>query len=519
MQYDVVIVGGGIAGMATAARLQSAGLSTFVLESHTRPGGCAGYYCRDGFAFDVGATTLVDFEPGGVGGELLESIGMSPIEGEALPGYVAWLPDRRVMLHRDRAAWNAERLRTLGDSTAHRQFWRLIDSLADAFWPASRRGVKLPIRSTGDVLRAVRCVGLRNLSLGRYCNSTLGDILERFRLRGDRPLVGVLSMLIEDTVHSTVDRAPLINAALGMTIRGAGLTRPRGGMRLFWRSLVARYRAMGGMLCVRRRVTRITGSLGGFEIETSRGCVGARQVVSATPALLAARLGPRLLEDALAKYLRRDAEAQGGAIVVFLGTTGDEVEGEPWTHHQLLQDYDSPLGNGNNMFVSVSAAGDLASAPRGYRAVMISTHCELADWQGLEEREYQARKQETTDRLIDLARRVYPRLGERAAVCECATPVTFERFTQRPRGAVGGVRQTIQNSNQSAIPHDLGPKGVWLVGDSTWPGLGTVACVLSSRIVAEDVLRVARRLPNCAAATGNSAQPRHGRRRASVAPA
>jgi phytoene dehydrogenase-like protein len=89
MQYDVVIVGGGIAGMATAARLQSAGLSTFVLESHTRPGGCAGYYCRDGFAFDVGATTLVDFEPGGVGGELLDSIGMSPIEGEDCQ--VMWL--------------------------------------------------------------------------------------------------------------------------------------------------------------------------------------------------------------------------------------------------------------------------------------------------------------------------------------------------------------------------------------------------------------------------------------------
>ena len=39
------------------------------------PGGCAGYWRHRGFSFDVGATTLVDFEPGGVGGELLDAVG------------------------------------------------------------------------------------------------------------------------------------------------------------------------------------------------------------------------------------------------------------------------------------------------------------------------------------------------------------------------------------------------------------------------------------------------------------
>ena len=72
--YDVAIVGAGIAGMATAARLQARKFSTIVLEAHGQPGGCAGYFRRKGFSFDVGATTLVDFEAGGVGGELLESI-------------------------------------------------------------------------------------------------------------------------------------------------------------------------------------------------------------------------------------------------------------------------------------------------------------------------------------------------------------------------------------------------------------------------------------------------------------
>ena len=118
--YDVAVIGAGIAGMATAARLRSAGLSTLVLEAHGLPGGCAGYFRRKGFAFDVGATTLVDFAPGGVGAELLDTIGMAPLPGERLPGYVAWLPDRTVTLHRDQESWAHERLRMLGDGPAHR---------------------------------------------------------------------------------------------------------------------------------------------------------------------------------------------------------------------------------------------------------------------------------------------------------------------------------------------------------------------------------------------------------------
>ncbi|HET8853853.1 MAG TPA: hypothetical protein VFN02_15140, partial [Ktedonobacteraceae bacterium] len=90
------------------------------------------------------------------------------------------------------------------------------------------------------------------------------DALRAFGLRDDLPLVGLLGMLIEDTVHSTVDQAPLVNAALGITIRGAGLTRASGGMRGFWQKLVAHYRGMGGELKVGCKVERIEGRKGGL---------------------------------------------------------------------------------------------------------------------------------------------------------------------------------------------------------------------------------------------------------------
>jgi C-3',4' desaturase CrtD len=491
---EVAIIGAGIAGMATAVRLQARGLSTIVFEAHGQPGGCAGYFRQRGFSFDVGATTLVDFEPGGVGGELLESIGMPPLDGEALPGYVAWLPDRVVTLHRDAPLWASERLKRLGDTSAHRNLWQLLDRLADVFWQAARSGIKLPFQNLADLLHAANCLHLRHIPLARYMFWTMGDALRASGLRDDKPLVGLLAMLIEDTVHSTVDDAPLINAALGITIRGAGLTRAQGGMRGFWQKFVVHYRALGGELKVGCKVEQISGEIGNFTIKTQRGDFQTRQIVSAVPASITARIAPAAVSEALTPYLRRDADAQGGAIIVFLGVPEHEVADQPFTHHQLLQDYDMPLGNSNNMFISVSAPGDTASAPPGYRSVMISTHCDLAPWEGLTLPEYQRRKWFAGEQLVSYARRVYPDLGRSALVYEVGTPQTYAHFTHRPRGAVGGVRQTLQNANQNAIPYDIGVSGFWLAGDTTWPGLGTVACVLGSRLVADGVFAKAQQV-------------------------
>ncbi len=491
-----------MAGMATALRLQAAGLSTMVFEAHGHVGGCAGYFRHRGFSFDVGATTLVDFEPGGVGGELLDAVGLPALAVEPLPGYLAWLPDRTVLLHRDQAAWHRERLRTLGDSDQHRAFWALLDRLAEVFWAASRSGVRLPVRRPADAIHDLRAVGIRHLPLARHVGRTMGDALRQFGLREQAALVGLLGMLVEDTVHSTVDRAPLINAALGVTIRGAGLTRHRGGMHGFWRRLVAHYRSLGGDLRTGCQVHRVTGHAGAYRVHTARGSTEANQVVSALPAGTTARITETTpLAGRLRRYLERDAGDLGGAIIVFLGVPDDEVADHRLTHHQLLADYRRPLGEGNNMFVSVSAPGDVDSAPPGHRAVMISTHTDLTGWTDLSDVDYRTRKREDGERLVHYARRAYPRLGQRAVVRQVGTPRSYQRFAFRPGGAVGGVRQTLGNTNQRAVPHEMGVPGLWLVGDSTWPGLGTVACVLSSRIVAAGVRREARRY---AAAVGGA---------------
>ena len=455
--YDVAVVGCGIAGMATALRLQARGYSTLIIEAHGQPGGCAGFYTRKGFSFDVGATTLVDFDEDGVGGELFQSAGIPLPESEKLD-YVLWLPDRSITLYHDKEQWHKERLLKFGDSANHIGFWRFMDKLAYVFWRASRKGIKLPMQSTTDVWNNIKAVGAGNLFLCRYLNWNFLDALKKFHLEDDVPLRKAMAMLIEDTVHSSAEGAPLINAALGITIRGAGLRRAKGGMKGLWKHLVTHYKNKGGHVFFGNRVTDINSFSQSYRLMTRKKTFQATRVVSALPIDITYDIVDNHVKEKMKRYIDKLEINLGGAIVVFLGVPEQEVIDQPFTHHQLLDNYNHHLGNGNNMFISVSAKDDTLSAPAGYRAVMISTHCSLEDWQNLDKQSYRVKKEKIGQHLLNLARKVYPRLGDNAVVFEVGTPSTYYKYTGRKNGAVGGIKQNVRNSNQHAIPHDIDVK-------------------------------------------------------------
>ncbi|HEX2623904.1 MAG TPA: phytoene desaturase [Sphingomicrobium sp.] len=57
---SAIVIGSGFGGLALAIRLQSAGVSTTILEARDKPGGRAYYWERDGHVFDAGPTVITD---------------------------------------------------------------------------------------------------------------------------------------------------------------------------------------------------------------------------------------------------------------------------------------------------------------------------------------------------------------------------------------------------------------------------------------------------------------------------
>lgn len=490
----VVVIGGGLTGVVAGARLAAAGVSCDVLEAHRSLGGCAGYFRRGGFSFDVGATTLVDYIPGGAGDIMLRDIGVRDANLEHLPGYAVWIGDKLFNLPADPAAWRVSRAAALGDTSSHRRFWKLLDGVGEVYWSASRRSPRLPFRGVGDFVHAARTMRVRDWPAFRYLHWTVGDALRYAGLERDTLLRGFLAMVVEDTVHGRVDTAPLVNASLGVAIRGA-ISRPRGGMFGFLSAIERRSVELGVGLCRSTRVLEIecTGSKGGsnaprFKVRTSRGEWTADALVSTLPIWNTAKLAPGVIADALRPWCTRDERALGGAALLALGVPEDEVTDHPLTHHQFLPEPDRELGAGNNCFLSISSPGDELSAPAGFRAAMVTTHMELDEWEGLESDTYKRAKAALGERLLTVVRRAFPRLGTSAKWSNVGTPRTYASFTSRYRGSVGGTRLTLANANLKAVPHEFGVPGFVQGGDTTWPGIGTTAAAINSRLMAEGAL-------------------------------
>src|SRR5581483_11904689 len=156
-----------------------------------------------------------------------------------------------------------------------------------------------------------------------------------------------------------------------------------------------------------------------------------------------------------------------GAFVAHVGLDASVVPRDFPLHHQVV--VREPLAEGNSVFLSLSPAWDERRAPPGKRALTLSTHTRLEPWLGLAARDrtaYERRATEYAERLLGAAERVLPGLREAAERVLPGTPLTFQRYTQRSDGWVGGFPQTSLLRGQAPR---LG-RGLWLVGDSIFPG-------------------------------------------------
>jgi phytoene dehydrogenase-like protein len=173
------------------------------------------------------------------------------------------------------------------------------------------------------------------------------------------------------------------------------------------------------------------------------------------------------------------------AFVAYLGVDEAAIKDEI-DHHQVIVDPTKALGEGNSVFVSISPKWD-RRAPQNQRAITISTHTRVAEWYALanDEQAFEDRKQLYLEKLIEAASIALPKLKQHIRLALPGTPLTFERFTQRVNGMVGGFPQ--KSLWASWVPQI--DRGLWLVGDSVFPGQSTAGVTLGALRVAREIER------------------------------
>jgi len=504
-RFDLVVVGGGIGGLATAGLARSRGLDVALLEAHTKLGGCAGYFERGPYHFDAGATALMGLGAGEPIGDLLAILGVD-FEGVKTSAYRVHLPDRTLDVVADAPTFEAASVAAFADRPeAQRHFWRLQAAVGDALFAAAGRVPRLPVRSVGDMLYDLRILGPDGLLAASTWLLTVRDVLRFFGLSESVPFRSLVAMLLQDTAQAGPETVPFANAAACLQAYRLGMSRPRGGMAALAEGIGGRFASMGGDLRVGTLVDRVEAVEGGFSVTTRRReQLLARQVAFNLPLDLAATLLGRSVEGRLA---RREGQSRAAwsAFTGYVAIRREAVADDAPLFQQVLQSYDRPIHDGNNVLVSLSPPGDEGYGPSGVRVATMSTHTRPADWVNLDRGAYLTKKALYQAEMLAALGRALPDAPTNLRHAEFASPRSFLRYTRRREGAVGGPPVSRRNSNFLAVDADVLGPGLWVVGDSVFPGQGTMAVVLSAIRVVERITRTA--WPAMRASTRNAREP------------
>jgi phytoene dehydrogenase-like protein len=169
-----------------------------------------------------------------------------------------------------------------------------------------------------------------------------------------------------------------------------------------------------------------------------------------------------------------------GAITLGIAVTDSFSAELPLNHQIHLEEGKTvPYTNSDSIFISMSKRGDNLRAKEGMRTLNISTHASPEYWNQMNG-EYDNAKQKVEDFIVEVLQDTLPGISDaQIEVIHTATPVTWENWVYRKKGRVGGIPQSMARSLLKWTPHETPFKGLYLCGDTTYPGQGIPGVTLS----------------------------------------
>jgi phytoene desaturase len=489
----VVVIGAGLGGLATAARLAVRKHDVLILEQSDRTGGKLAVYERDGFAFDTGPSlfTLPAVYRDlflKTGGPLEKAVDLQPVE----PGFGYHFADGSfVVVPGVDPARCAQAFGDAFGGTAREDWLALIDRSA-RMWRITRepflqsplagwRTLLALAKDPSDVRTVAPRTSLRDLGTQYLNDPRLRQVLDRYATySGSDPRA-----------------APAVLATIPYIEETFGAWHVGGGVGRLGQALTQRCHELGVAIRLNSDVAAIDvrdGSVSGVRLADGE-VIQADIVVSNTDARL---LYGGMIDDKRAVKAGRELEKVPPSLSGFVMLVALRGRTDGLQHHNVWfpQDYD---GEFEALFGrTVSAVDDPAIYVCSPDDPLMRPNDDNEAWFILINA---PRHGDGTDRTVDweapgfaddYAAHVLARLAERGTDIrdriiwqELRTPADLARSARAPGGSIygtssNGARAAFQRpANQSPVP------GLYLVGGSAHPGGGLPLVGMGAEIVAD----------------------------------
>jgi phytoene dehydrogenase-like protein len=440
-----IVVGAGGGGIVSALLSSLRQEQVTLIEAHSALGGCASWFRRGQFIFDAGATTVSGVNIDGPLGELFEKIGSAPELFPSDPGIVFHLSSGKVVhYHRDFELWMQE-LSEKFPGLSHRPFWELVSRVNRKSWSLLRDIKTFPFSCSRDLFEAVKHP--KYVSLIPYLFLSTEHALRTFQLFSEDYLELVNGILLI-SAQAEAQHIPFIVGCMALAYPSETYA-PVGGMKGLMDFFEGELRRRNVELMLRQKVQ----SFSSHHVKLSDGTKReAERLILNLPVWNLAALA----EDEVAGEFREQGErhpGSWGAFTLYFGMKGQNHH----LYHQVHLNH--PLVK--NYFVSFSIPGDLKRAPEGHQAVTISTHVYA---------ESEIDKTLYTKIIMDDFMKRFDAFEIKFLTS--GSPKTFERYTGRKMGFVGGLPFLFGTNPLSLISPLTATSTLFRVGDTVFPGQG-----------------------------------------------
>ena len=484
MKYNTIIIGGGLAGLTAGATLAKFGRKVLLLEQHHKPGGCATTFKRGDFIIEVGLHEMSGLVENGNLRNIFKMLEVDKqVQFKKVPEFYGVLSDKEDFVF-PHGFQNAERAlidRYPEEKKGIRKFLKLIANIR-------KEALNLPRK---PIIRRLvyPFMPLLYPSLVQATRHTVGSWLDK-HIKNENTKLD----LVAHIAYWGDDPYTLSMFYFGLPFAGfieSGGHFIKGGSQKLSDHLAAYIEKQGGSVLLGKKAERIiteNGRVSGvtfrdsFDSSEQPTTVSCNNVVAncAIPTV------PNLLDEPYASTLRQKIGPHPNSpslLCIYFGFKqkvdafgvkyySNVIQGEDV--NSLKDVHGNQLGSWSKrsfIFVDYEKV-DAGLAPKGKAAGVICTLAYLKNWEGLSEEDYEPKKEEVAQILIQRLEKKFPGIQESIEYYEVSTPKTIKRFTSNPGGAVYGFAQTKDLTGSKRFRNNFLIPNLYFASAWAFPGGG-----------------------------------------------
>ncbi len=502
--YDAIVVGSGIGGLASAACLSKQGKKVLVLEQHYTAGGFTHSYSRDGYEWDVGVHYIGDMgSPHTLGRKLFDYITDGNLKwasmGETYDCF--HLGDEVFELKAGKDGFRESILAAFpGEEKTLDRYLKMLSRVNQAM-QFYTLGKLLPRASLPVASRLLK------MALPSYFNKTTYEVLRS--LTDNEKLIGVLTGQWGDCGMPPKKSSFLIHCLIAKHYLHGGYY-PVGGASQMAETIIPVIQQGGGDVMTYADVERIL-----VERKKATGVQMKDGTVIKAPLVISnagvVNTFEHLLDEKTSDYcgypkVRRNIRPSMAHLGMYIGLKGtteslDLPKTNQWIylseHHDaeieaFTKDLNRPLPV---VYISFPSAKDPSYQARypGRSAIEIvapAPYDQFEKWKdttwGQRGEDYEALKEELSQQMLEVLYSKFPQLRGKIDYYETSTPLSTDFYCRYSRGEIYGLDHDPLRFEQDWLRPATRVKGLYLTGQDTL-SCGVVGAMIAGMITAVSI--------------------------------